>query len=120
MGKVTDEHEVVVLVGDASDPGRRVVVRRERVGLLGINVEQSAPDLGCLASPRLARMEYPAWLHTEPFDCPTSDASDGVSTVCCERPFRVFILGLGLSVLDEIELHFDEGTGRHAVRSTSR
>jgi hypothetical protein len=65
-------------------------------GLLGINVEQSTPDLSGLASPLLAGMDHPARSHTEPLDCPASNASDVVSTVCSERPFRVLVLGLRL------------------------
>jgi hypothetical protein len=113
--KVADEHDVVVLPGQTSDPDRRVVVGRQRIGLLNIDIEQTTPALRRLASPRPAGMQHAGRPDAELIDGPSSHSFNVVDTACCQRPFRVVVLGLGLPMLNEIQLHPDHGTGRDAA-----
>ncbi len=110
---MADEHEVVVLLGKASDPDHWVVVGCERFGLLAIDVDQSTPDLGGLASTRFAGVQHPVGANAEVLDCPTRHSGNVVGTICGERPFRVLVLCLGLPMLNEKQLHLFHGTRRH-------
>jgi hypothetical protein len=103
--KMTDEHEVVHLRVEALDPGRRVVVRSEVVALLDVGAQQLTPHLGGLTGPGLARVDNPGRPHPELVERPTSHPRNALGALVGERPFRVFILGRGLPVLNEEQLH---------------
>ena len=102
---MTDEHQVVNLRVEALDPCRRVVVWSEVVALLNFGAQQFTPHLGRLTGPGLARVENPRRTYPELVDRATSHTRDTLGALVGERPFRVFILGLGLPVLNEKELH---------------
>ena len=87
--------------------------------MLASDVEQSTPDLGGLASPRLAGVQHPVGAHTEVLDCPTSHSGNVAGTMCGERPCRVLVLRRGLPMLNEEQLHLYHGT-RRATRTPGR
>ena len=107
-----DEHEIVRLGPKAFEPDRRVIVGSKRIDLFDVDVEQSTPSLGRLAGPRLARMQHPGRPHSEPRDRVMRHTGYILDTLVGERPFRVLVLGLGLPVLNQVELHTDEGRAR--------
>ena len=103
--KMTDEHEVVHLRVEAFDPCRGVVVWSEVVALLNFGAQQYTPHIGRLTGPGLARVDNPGGRYPELVDRPTSHTRNAVSALVGERSLRVFILGLGLPMLNEEELH---------------
>ena len=102
---MTDEHEVVYWRIEAVDPCRGVVVWSEVVALLNFGAQQCTPHIGRLTGPGLARVDNPGGRHPELVDRPTSHTRNALSALVGERPLRVFILGLGLPMLNEEELH---------------
>ena len=102
---MADEHDVVLLCDQTSDPDRRVVVGRQRIGLLNIHIEQPTPGLRRLTSPRPARMQYAGRPDAELANGSSSHSLNVVDTACGKRPFRVVVLCLGLPMLNEIQLH---------------
>ena len=112
MGKMSDEHEIVRLGPKAFEPDRRVIVGSKRIDLFDVGVEYLAPGLGRLAGPRLARMKHSGRPYSELHNPVMSHAGNIFDTLVGERPFRVLVLGLGLSVLNQVELHPDQRRAR--------
>ena len=112
MGTMPDEHEIVRLGPKAFEPDRRVVVGSKCIGWFDVDVEQSTPGLGRLAGPRLARMQHPGRPHSELRDRVMRHSGYVLDTLVGERPFRVLVLGLGLPVLNQVELHPDQARAR--------
>jgi hypothetical protein len=106
---MADEHEVVHLRIEAFDPRRGVVVRSQGVALLNIGAQQSTPRLSRLTGPGLAGVDDASRPHAELVDRPTSHTRNVLGALVCERPLRVFVLGLGLPMLNEKELHGHNG-----------
>lgn len=105
MGQVPDEYHLVHLGVEALDPGSRVIVGSKTLGWLDGGIQQSAPYLGRLAGPCFPRVNHLCRSHIELLAgtaCHTGDVSDALVG---ERPLRVLVLGLGLSMLNEIQLH---------------
>jgi len=50
-------------------------------------------------------VNHPSRSHTELLDCVSCHTGNVVDTLVGEWPFRVLVLGLGLPMLNEIELH---------------
>ena len=107
-----DEHEIVGFRVQAFSPGRRIIVGSEAVGLLGIDADQSSPDLGRLAGPGLARVDHPSWPHAELLDRMTCHPGNVVDALVDERSLLVLALGLGLPMLNQVELHGHHGRAR--------
>jgi hypothetical protein len=105
MRQVADEHQVPRLDGDTCRPDRWVVERREAVGVLDGNAECLTPRRGGLLRSRLAGMDDP--LHGDAAGARglANHASHVASTAVGERSLGIFLLALGLTVLDEIEPH---------------
>ena len=112
VGKMCDEHQIVRLGLEAFDPDRRIVVGSQGIGLLDVGVKQSTPDLGRLTGPRLARMNHPSRPRTELHDGVMGHPNNVVDALVGERPVRVLGLGLGLPMLNEVELHPHQGRAR--------
>ena len=102
---MADKHEVVHLGVEPFDPDRRVVLRSERLGLLNLGTQHFAPCVGRLTRPGLARVDDKRSPDAESFDGVTSHTGDLLRALVCEWSLRVFVLGLGLPVLNEIQLH---------------
>ncbi len=112
-----DDHEVRRLRLEAFDPGRRVIVGSQSIGLVDVGVHQSAPDLRRLASPSLAGVNNPTRSHAEHLDCVGCHTLNVVDTLVGQRPFGVAVLGRGLPMLNEIELHGRDGRRALALRA---
>lgn len=112
MGKMPDEHEIVRLRPKAFEPDRRVVVRSKRIGWFDVDVEHVSPGLGRLTGSRLARMKHSGRPHSELRDRAIRHPGYIFDTLIGERPFRVLVLGLGPPVLNQVELHADQGRAR--------
>ena len=109
---MTDEHEVVHLRAEAIEPGRGVIIWSESVVLLDIGAQQSTPGLGRLTGPGLARVDDARHPDAELLDRVTSHARNVFGTLVGQPPLRVFVVGLGLPMLNEIEVHCRHGRTR--------
>jgi PPOX class probable F420-dependent enzyme len=103
---MADEHEVVGHLDiEAFDPDRRVVVWSERVALLDGNAQHFSPGLSGLTGAGLAGVNDATRSHAELVDRQASHVRNVIGALVGERPFRILVLGLRLSMLNEKEPH---------------
>src|ERR671919_1004531 len=113
---VAHQHEVSRVRGHLLGPHRGIITGRERFGELDRCTEHLAPGLRGLPSPPLSRVTDAAGRDAGG-GRHLCDAADIGGTAISQRPLGILFLGLGLSVLHEIEPHAGPPTIRWLSRT---